>query len=94
MVKIVEIYQIYLNFSKFYSDNSNTYLIIDHFFKKKRRDCSRLLYLSYCLIAFDYNFGPAATRALPAALPVYFSKFLMKRPAKSFALVSHSDAFA
>ena len=30
MVKIVEIYQIYLNFSKFYSDNSYTYSIIDH----------------------------------------------------------------
>ena len=35
MVKIVEIYQIYLNFSKFYSDNSYTYLIIDHFLKKR-----------------------------------------------------------
>ena len=35
MVKIVEIYQIYLNFSKFYSDNSYTYLILTTFSKKE-----------------------------------------------------------
>ncbi len=41
-----------------------------------------------------YSFGPAATRALPAALPVNFSKFLIKRLAKSSALVFHSLALA
>ena len=42
----------------------------------------------------DYNLGPAATKALPAALPVYFTKFFWKREAKSFAFVSHSEALA
>ena len=40
----------------------------------------------------DYNFGPAATNALPASLPVNFTKFLMKRPARSFAFSSHLQA--
>ena len=38
--------------------------------------------------------GPAATRAFPASLPSYFAKFLMNLPARSFALVSHSEASA
>lgn len=37
-----------------------------------------------------YSWGPAATRALPASLPVYLSKFFTKREARSLALVSHS----
>ena len=41
-----------------------------------------------------YSWGPAATRALPSSLPVYFSKFLMKRADRSLALVSHSAASA
>jgi len=36
----------------------------------------------------DYSWGPAATRALPSSLPVYLLKFLMKRPARSFAFSS------
>lgn len=40
-----------------------------------------------------YNLGPAATRALPASLPSYFLKFLMKRPARSLAFSSHSARF-
>ena len=38
--------------------------------------------------------GPAATRALPASLPVYFTKFLVKRAARSAALASQSATFA
>lgn len=37
----------------------------------------------------NHNFGPAATKALPAALLVNFSKFLMKREERSLALSSH-----
>ncbi len=43
----------------------------------------------------DYiSLGPAAISDFPSALPVNLSKFLMKRPAKSFALVSHTDLSA
>ena len=42
--------------------------------------------------ARNYSCGPAATRALPASLPSYLTKFLMKREARSFALTSHSAA--
>ncbi len=42
----------------------------------------------------DYNFGPAATKALPASFPSYFLKFLMKRPARSSAFLFHSAASA
>lgn len=42
----------------------------------------------------SYNLGPAATRALPASLPSYFLKFLMKRPARSSAFLFHSAASA
>lgn len=38
--------------------------------------------------------GPAVTKALPASFPVNLLKFLMKRSDKSFALVSHSPAWA
>ena len=48
------------------------------------------IFVSY----WDYSLGPASTRALPASLPVYLTKFLMNRPARSLALVSHSDTSA
>lgn len=38
----------------------------------------------------SYSFGPAATNALPASFVVYFSKFLIKRPARSFAFSSQT----
>ena len=38
--------------------------------------------------------GPAETRALPASLPVYLTKFLAKRLARSAALVSQSATLA
>ena len=41
-------------------------------------------------LSADYSWGPASTRALPASLPVYFTKFLMKRAARSSAFLSHS----
>ena len=53
-------------------------------YKWKGRDRSSfLLYL-----AFNYSWGPAATRALPSSLPVYLVKFLMKRADRSFAFSS------
>ena len=42
----------------------------------------------------NYNFGPAATSALPASFPVNLAKFLMKRSARSLALASHCAASA
>ena len=45
------------------------------------------------LSALAYSLGPAATRALPASLPSYFLKFLMKRAARSLAFSSHSLRF-
>ena len=41
-----------------------------------------------------YSWGPAFTRALPASLPVYLSKFLTKREARSFAFSSQTPASA
>ena len=41
-----------------------------------------------------YSWGPAATRALPSSLPVYFSKFLMKRADRSLAFSSQMEASA
>ena len=38
----------------------------------------------------NYSFGPAATRALPAAFVVNFSKFLMKREERSLAFSSQA----
>lgn len=55
---------------------------------------TRLFYHKIVLQFVDYNLGPAATNALPASLPVNFAKFLMKRPARSCAFASHSEAFA
>ena len=37
--------------------------------------------LSY--VVLTYSLGPASTRALPVSLPVYLTKFLMKREARS-----------
>ena len=45
-------------------------------------------------LSFNYNCGPAATSALPASLLSYLAKFLMNLCARSFALTSHSEAFA
>ena len=42
----------------------------------------------------NYTSGPAATRALPASLPVYLAKFFTKRLARSAALVSQSATLA
>ena len=42
----------------------------------------------------NHSWGPAATRALPASLPVYFTKFFTKRPARSLAFSSHWAASA
>ena len=50
-----------------------------------------------CLCGYVYEYqslGPAATRALPASLPSYLAKFLMKRPARSRAFSSHWAASA
>ena len=44
--------------------------------------------------AADYSLGPASTRALPASLPSYLTKFLTNRPARSLALVSQSSTLA
>ena len=41
-----------------------------------------------------YSCGPAGTRALPASLSSYLTKFFWKREARSLALVSHSEASA
>ena len=49
----------------------------------------------FTLLPINYaSFGPAATNALPAALPSYFTKFLMKRPARSCALPSQTETSA
>ena len=48
---------------------------------RQKKDGSPLgkpsLYRVYCL--FNYNFGPAATKALPCSFPSNLAKFLMKR---------------
>ena len=38
----------------------------------------------------NHNFGPAATKALPASFVVNFSKFLMKREERSLAFSSQA----
>ncbi len=42
----------------------------------------------------SYSWGPAATRALPASLLSYLTKFLMKRPARSLAFSSQTAGSA
>ena len=46
------------------------------------------------LLPNPYSWGPAATRALPASLSSYLTKFLMKRLARSLAFSSHCAASA
>lgn len=58
--------------------------------KKKNGDENRRF---LCSNSLDYASGPAFTRALPASLPVYLTKFLTKRPARSFAFASQSPTF-
>ncbi len=48
---------------------------------------------SAAAIVCDYNWGPAATSALPSSLPVNLVKFFTKRLARSTAFVFHSSAF-
>lgn len=55
--------------------------------KKTPVGVSGSLYIIMC--QKTYSLGPAGTRALPAALKVNFSKFLMKRAARSLAFSSH-----
>ena len=64
------------------------------FYTKHPRTSNRagVFYLLTKQLRLHYSFGPAATRALPCSLPSYLAKFLMKRLARSTALVSHSAA--
>ena len=61
--------------------------------KKAGRGIPRSAFLK-CAIMYYSMTGPAATRALPASLVSYFLKFLMKRPARSLAFSSQTDASA
>jgi hypothetical protein len=73
-------------------------LLIDVYILRKKKAVVRLRATALSLVVssieelIDYNLGPALTNSLPAALPSYLAKFLMKRPAKSLALTSHSEA--
>ena len=59
-----------------------------------RKKGARLSACAPIYTILDYSCGPAATRALPASLPSYLAKFLMKREAKSLAFSSHSAGLA
>ena len=62
-----------------------------------RADCAEFPCHKFQITAFctmNYSCGPADTSAFPASLLSYLAKFLMKRPARSFALASHSEASA
>ena len=61
--------------------------------KKAGRGIPRSAFLK-CVILYYSTTGPAATRALPASLFSYFLKFLTKRPARSLAFSSQTDASA
>ena len=52
----------------------------------------RTVAMDFC--ASSYSWGPAATRALPASLLSYLTKFLMKRPARSLAFSSQTAGSA
>lgn len=66
--------------------------VLPHIRKKKgNRAATRFPFHLNCYASV---FGPAATKALPAALPSYFTKFLMKRSARSFAFLFHSSLSA
>ena len=64
--------------------------------KRAPGKCSSRCSMKFFLyITYHYSTtGPAATRALPASFPVYFTKFFTKRDARSFAFSSHSAASA
>ena len=64
------------------------------FGRHKRRSFRCAAYRLLVNRAADYSLGPASTRALPASLPSYLTKFLTNRPARSLALVSHSSTLA
>ena len=64
------------------------------FGRQKRRSFRCAAYRLLVNRAADYSLGPASTRALPASLPSYLTKFLTNRPARSLALVSHSSTLA
>lgn len=69
-------------------------LLVPAFIAKKRP--KSFLYSLVFFLMDDsaiYSFGPAATSAFPASLPVYLPKFLINLPARSFAFSSHSEAF-
>ena len=64
------------------------------FGRQKRRSMRCAAYRLLVNCAADYSLGPASTRALPASLPSYLTKFLTNRPARSLALVSQSSTLA
>ena len=72
-----------------------SFLVSAFIAKKDQRASSFALWSFYSLMndSAIYSFGPAATSAFPASLPVYLPKFLINLPAKSFAFSSHSEAF-
>ena len=73
----------------------SSFLVSAFIAKKDQRASSFALWSFYSLMndSAIYSFGPAATSAFPASLPVYLPKFLINLPAKSFAFSSHSEAF-
>ena len=73
----------------------SSFLVSAFIAKKDQRASSFALWSFYSLMndSAIYSFGPAATSAFPASLPVYLPKFLINLPARSFAFSSHSEAF-
>ena len=69
-----------INMKSIYKKSAN-------YFRRNKK--GMLSHAFFFLLRSYYNFGPAATNALPASLPVNLAKFLMKRPAKSLAFSSH-----
>lgn len=62
--------------------------------RQQKRNRAFAQFLFFCCTAYASVFGPAATSALPASLPSYFAKFLIKRSARSLALLVHSSPSA
>lgn len=73
----------------------SSFLVPAFIAKKDQRASSSALWSFFSLMNdfAIYSFGPAATSAFPASLPVYLPKFLINLPARSFAFSSHSEAF-